>query len=82
MNTKIDEIEKKIPNHDKYITTKHFNELTSEAFAARLRQADLLSKNDINDFVKKTYFDGKLININKKVTSNKTRHIEIEKKPK
>ena len=66
MNTKIDEIEKKIPNHDKYITTKQFNELTWETFAARLRQADLLSKNDIDDFIKKTYFDGKLLNISKK----------------
>ena len=66
MNTKIDEIEKKIPNHDKYITTKQFNELTWETFAARLRQADLLSKNDIDDFIKKTYFDEKLLNISKK----------------
>ena len=37
-NTKINEIEKKITdhNHDKYITTPEFNKLTSENFAARL----------------------------------------------
>ena len=38
-NTKINEIEKKITdhNHDKYITTPEFNNLTSENFAARLK---------------------------------------------
>ena len=30
--------------------------------------------------MKKTYFDEKLININKKGTSNKTKHVEAEKK--
>ena len=34
--TKIDEIENKIPDHGKYITTQEFNKLTSEHFAARL----------------------------------------------
>ena len=45
-NTKINEIEKKITdhNHDKYITTPEFNKLTSEHFAARLKQANLASK--------------------------------------
>ena len=45
---------------------------TSDNFAARLKQANLASKNDITDFVKKTDFDDKLKNLNKKVTSNKT----------
>ena len=37
-NTKINEIEKKIidHDHDKCITTPEFNKLTSEKFAARL----------------------------------------------
>ena len=45
-NTKINEIEKKITNHDhvKSITTKEFNKLTSENFAARLRQAKFKQK--------------------------------------
>ena len=69
----IDQIEKKIPNHDKYITTQKLCKLTSENFAARLNQVDLASKNDIVNFVKKIDFDEKLKKINKKVTSNKTK---------
>ena len=38
--------------HDKYITTQEFNKLTVENFAARLKQANLASKNDIADFIK------------------------------
>ena len=56
-STKISEIENKITtdhDHDKYITTQEFNRLTSENFTARLKQANLASKNDIVNFVKKT----------------------------
>ena len=59
-NTKISEIENKINtdnDHDKYITTQEFNKLTSENFTARLRQANLASKSDINSFLKRTFFD-------------------------
>ena len=54
-NTKLIEIEENITDHDhnKYITTQEFNKLTSKNFAARLAQANLASKNDIADFVKK-----------------------------
>ena len=54
-NTKINEIEKKITNHDhdKYITTQEFNKLTSDNFTARLAQANLASKNDIAYFIKR-----------------------------
>ena len=48
---KIEDIEKKIPDCDKYITTQEFNKLTSEAFAERLKQAKLGTKDDIADFV-------------------------------
>ena len=47
-------------DHDKYITTKEFNKLTSENFTARLKQANLPSKNDIANFVRTTDFDNKL----------------------
>ena len=40
-NTKIEKIEKKIPNHDKFITTKEFSKLTEEDFAERLKQRNL-----------------------------------------
>ena len=61
-NTKINEIEKKITDHDcdKYITTPEVNKLRAESFAARLQQAKLASKSDIANFVKKTDFDDKL----------------------
>ena len=55
-NTKINEIEKKITDHDRYITTQEFNKLTAKNFAARLKQANLASKNDIVSFVKKDRF--------------------------
>ena len=43
-------------------------------------QANLASKSDIAALVRKTDFDDKLKNLNKKVTSNKTKHVEAEKK--
>ena len=79
-DAKILEVEKKIPDHDKYITANKFNKLATKNFTERLKQADLASKNDIVDFVKKKDFGEKLIKINKKVPSNKTKHAEAEKK--
>ena len=56
-------------NHDKYITTPEFNTLTADVFNVRLAQADLLTKLD---------FDAKLSSLNKKITSNKSKHFLIE----
>ena len=81
-NTKINEIENKITtdhDHDKYIITKTFNKFTSENVCARLAQANLASKSDVANFVKKTDFDNKLQNLNKNVTSNKAKHVLVEK---
>ena len=74
-NTKINGMEKKITdhNHDKYITTLDFNKLTSEHFAARLKQANLASKIEIANFVKKTDFHNQVRN----VTSNKNELNEL-----
>ena len=44
-------------DHDKYITTSEFYNLTATIFASRLVQTD---------FITKTNFDNKLINFNKK----------------
>ena len=63
-------MENKIPDHAKYITTQKFNNLTAQNFAARLKQANLVSK--IN-------FHNKLISLNKNITSNKTKYLEIQK---
>ena len=63
---KISEIENRITtdhDHSKYITTQEVK-LTSENFTVRLTQANLLSKNDIVNFVKKTDFHNKLKSLN------------------
>ena len=44
LNTKISEVENKIPNHDKYITSPEFNKLTAENFTTRLKQPNLVTK--------------------------------------
>ena len=46
---------KNIPDHDKYITIKEFDKLTAVNFFQNLKQTDLESKNDVADFLKKTY---------------------------
>ena len=71
MNTKINEVENVIPDHSKYITTQEFNKLASENFAPRLKQADLVNQTD---------FDDKLTSFNKRINSNKTKHLEVQKK--
>ena len=76
-NTKINETEQSINDHDqssKYITTPEFNKLTVENFTARLKQAKLARKSDIAYFVKK--FDK--LKKNKKINSNKTKHVLVE----
>ena len=70
MNKKISEVENKICNHDKYITTSEFNKLTAENFTVRLKQANLVTKTD---------FDKKLPSFNKKITSNKTKYLEVQR---
>ena len=62
-DAKILDIEKKVADHDhdKYITTPDFNKLTSENFAARLAQANLITKTD---------FDNKLKSLNRKINSH------------
>ena len=71
LNTKISEVENKKPDHVKFITSQEFNKLTTEKFAERLSQVKL---------VRKTGFDNKLISFNRKITSNKTEHLEVIKK--
>ena len=67
LNRKISEVENKIPNDDKNITTPEFNKLTAENFKARLKQTNLVTKTD---------FDKKLTSFNRKITLNKTKHLE------
>ena len=71
LNKKISKVERKIPNHDKYITTPEFHKFTAENFTTRLKQANLVTKTD---------FDNKLTSFNKQITPNKTKHLEVQKK--
>ena len=47
MNTKISEVQNKICNNSKSITTQEFKKLTAEDFGARLKQANLVKKADL-----------------------------------
>ena len=67
------EVENKIPDNSKYITTQESNKLMTENFAARLNQVDLVKK-------KTTNFDNKLTSFNKRIASNKTKYLEAQKK--
>ena len=49
-------------------------------FTARLAKASLATKGDNDDLVEKTRLDNKLENLDKKVTSNKIKNLEAEKK--
>ena len=71
LNTKISEVENKITDHTKYIITQEFNKLTAENFAERSKQANLVSKTNFHD---------NLISFNRKITSNKTKYLEVQKK--
>ena len=52
--------------------------MTLENFIARLKQENLAGKNDIANFVNKTGFNDKLKNLNKKITSNRTKNVIVE----
>ena len=56
-------------NHDEYIATPEFNEFKAEHFAARLKQANLVTKTDFYD---------KLKSLRQKLYSNKTKHLLAE----
>ena len=70
LNTETVEVENKIPDNSKYITPQEFNNFTTGNIAARLRQANL---------VRKTYFDNKVTSCNRKVSSNKTKYLKVQK---
>ena len=78
--TKINEIEKKITdhNHDKNITTPEFNKFITKICDLRLKRENLASKSDIANFVNKTDSDNEL----KDVKRNKNELNELSKKVK
>ena len=70
-DTKVNKIEKKYTyhKHDKNITIAEFNQVAAGNFAARLPQANVVTKTDFND---------KLIYLNRKITSNKIKHLLVK----
>ena len=58
LNTKIAEIGNKTIDFSKYIATPEFNKFTGEIFDPKIKQVNLVGKND---------FDDKLISLNKKI---------------
>ena len=72
LNTKMNEVENKISDHPKYITAPEFITLTVENFTAKLKQTNLVTKTDFDN--------KKLTSFNKGITSNKTKHLEVQKK--
>ena len=71
LNAKINIIENKISNHQKYITTPEFNKLIAESSAAKSKQTNLVTKTD---------FDKNLKNLNRRITSSKTKLLQVQKK--
>ena len=56
LNTKISEVENKIPDNSKYITTQEFNKLTVQNLAARFKQAELVNKTDFDNKLTSFHF--------------------------
>ena len=69
--TKIRQVENKISDNSIYITTQKCDMLMTEKSAARLKPADQWS---ILTLIKK------VTSFNKRITSNKTKHLEVQKK--
>ena len=53
-------VENKISDHSKYMTSPEFSKLTVENVTVKLKQANLVTKEYITDFVKIKIFDDKL----------------------
>ena len=61
-------------NHNIFIITPELDNFSGTILDAKLIQPNLVaSKAQIAGFIKKTYFNEKLITINNRVTSNKTK---------
>ena len=68
-STKIIDLENKIFDHAKYITTYEYKKLRAGNIVARLKEANLVDETD---------FDNKLISINRKITSNKRKYLAVQ----
>ena len=57
-------------HNSKYISSEEFSKLTAENVKAKLKEDDLVNKTD---------FDNKLTSFNWRISSNKTKHSEVQK---
>ena len=73
-NAAVTVVENKIADHSTYITSPEFNKLTAENFCCNI----ITSKIDIANLVRKSDFNDKIKNLNKKISSNKTKHMFVE----
>ena len=91
MNTKISEVENKIPNTSNLVTTTVLNTKISEVENKIPNHDKCITTPEFNkltaegfaarlkqaDLVNKTDFDNKLTSFNRRITSNKTKHFKI-----
>ena len=73
-NVVVTVVENKIPDHSTYISSPEFNKLTAENFCCNI----ITSRNVIANLARKTDFDDKVKNLNKKITSNQTKHVLVK----
>ena len=59
----INDRHQKIKSNNLNIILTNYNKFTKHILGARLKQAKSAAKDDVADFLRKTYFDGKLTNI-------------------
>ena len=79
LEQKIKDVDKKMPDISGLVNTTALNteksevdnKITAKTFKEKLKQTDSVSKNN---------FDNKLISFNKRITLNKTKYLEVQKK--
>ena len=93
LNTKISEVENKIPGTSSLVTTTVLNTKISEIEDKIPNSSKYITTQEFNtltteyvavrlkqaDLLNKTDFDYKLTSFNKQITSNKTKYLEIQK---
>ena len=96
LNTKLSEVENKIPNTSSLVTTTVLNRKISKVENKipnhdkynttlefnKLTAESFAARLKQADLVNKTDFDNKLISFNRKFASSKTKYLEVEKKTK
>ena len=79
LNTKITEVEKKIPDTSSLVTATVLNTKISEVENKIPNHDKYITTPEFSKLTA-TDFDNKLTNFNRKITSNKTKYLEVQKK--